>query len=93
METRTIPFICTSHVSPNTRKWLQEQGQIVAQGDEFGAIHMASTHYGWLVYCDQDDDVPNDLRRVLNHMRRKGYDYVMFDRDAKPIKELPTYDW
>jgi hypothetical protein len=49
------------------------------------------------VPCEEQEirkgEIPEDLKGVLLYARRKGCDYVMFDRDADVITELPFYDW
>ncbi|MDG5973353.1 hypothetical protein JAGODDHD_04123 [Sphingomonas paucimobilis] len=51
--------------------------------------------YNWFVYAPEDDDgeLPEDLKVCLALARQKGAFWVMFDRDAVDIEELPTYEW
>lgn len=60
--------------------------------------------YGWFVHVSTDwgfsspeeplhQDVPEDLKRVLEYAARAGADWIMFDRDGEHNDELPVYDW
>lgn len=55
--------------------------------------------YGWFVYVPEDAattetvDVPLGLRSVMHFARMRGYQWVMYDRDAPEIPDLPIYDW
>jgi hypothetical protein len=38
-------------------------------------------------------EVPEDIKGILMFARRKDCDYVMVDRDADVVTELPFYYW
>ena len=51
--------------------------------------------YGWFVYVvdDAGDELPADLTACMALARERGSFWVMFDRDAAAIEELPVHDW
>jgi hypothetical protein len=53
--------------------------------------------YGWFVYgfygFGNTDDLPTDLEAVLQYAMCCGVEWLMFDRDASTIPNLPTFDW
>jgi hypothetical protein len=52
--------------------------------------------YGWFVYVPEaagEDDLPEDLAACFAFAILKGCCWVMFDRDAAPVDELPFADW
>lgn len=94
--------LSNQHVTEATSFWLRQQGlraaQVQQDCDPFPLITMGATPYGWFIYVPtveklQEADVPTDLRSVLEYARAKGFRYLLFDRDAEPIEELPTFDW
>lgn len=90
------------HVSLATSFWLRQQGlraaQVESDADPFPAITLGATPYGWFIYVPtveklQAPDIPPDLKAVLEYAHAKGFSYLLFDRDAELIEELPTFDW
>lgn len=50
--------------------------------------------YGWFLYVvDNTDELPTDLEACLHLARSRGCFWVMLDRDAPAIIQLPTFDW
>ncbi|WP_206245703.1 DUF5983 family protein [Novosphingobium terrae] len=52
--------------------------------------------YGWFVYVPEDLDavaMPDDLRACCERARACGCPWLMFDRDAPALPELPTFVW
>lgn len=93
---------CTSHVSPEARDWLEEQGRIAAAAqtgqDEEPAIHIGRLVTGWFFYANEeplspDLGIPDDVARLMQEARKRGCEYVLLDRDAQEIDGLPTYEW
>lgn len=78
--------LSTSHVTRETA-WVLDTGKwCYVKGD-----------YGWFVHVpdpsDESEAMPDDLRWILAYAREVGCHWIMFDRDADPIDELPSYDW
>lgn len=100
MSIRQFIEISTSHVSEQTGEWLNAEGLIAADFHNnatiYAEVNMASTHFGWFLYCDEDVDAldcPDDLKAVMRWVRAQGLEYVLFDRDADQVEGLPTFDW
>lgn len=50
--------------------------------------------YGWFVHVgDSSKELSVDLAACLDFARRRGVDWVMFDRDGPQIDALPYYAW
>ena len=57
--------------------------------------------YGWLMWVPEDPDrhaadypeLPPEVLTVQRYARRHGCDYVLFDRDADTVADLPTFTW
>jgi hypothetical protein len=58
--------------------------------------------YGWLMWVPPNPDesstaaidaMPEVVLAIQRYTRGVGCDYVLFDRDADCIDELPTWDW
>jgi hypothetical protein len=57
--------------------------------------------YGWLMWVPPDPDehaadhpdLPPDVLTIQRYARRLGCDYVLFDRDAERVDDLPTWNW
>lgn len=52
---------------------------------------------GWFVCVPESradyEDVPEDLKDVINFARNKEVQWLMLDSDAAIYQELPVYDW
>lgn len=92
MTVRKFLDISTGHLRPSTR-------DAIDAGAFSITAHPHPDGYGWFIYVPTDpahfEEVeampPNDLRRVLDYARAQDCDYVLFDRDAGPIADLPWY--
>ena len=57
--------------------------------------------YGYFMHIADEDDIddeaeekyPKDIKDVLAYARKHHCQWVMFDCDAEPVHELPTYEW
>lgn len=55
--------------------------------------------YGWFMYvCDdigitEEARVPLEVRSAIHVAKREGCEWIMWDRDAPCIEELPRYEW
>lgn len=58
----------------------------------------AATAYGWFAYahddnCGEGDDrIPDEMYACMEHARRLGCDYLLFDCDSEPVDGLPVFD-
>lgn len=81
----------TGHLQESTRQWLES----VAGSNEIGQT-VASYEYGAFVSVPPDtnyhDDVPSDLREVLDFARAEYCTIVRFDADGDQHGALPFYD-
>lgn len=82
-------FDCsTAHLSEASRAYLFTLA-------EAGETMIASTPYGWFLWCtgDIDDDVPADLADIMRYACTLHAEYILFDADAPIDENLPTFDW
>ena len=100
METRSFAVISTAHIQFETSRWLHQQGEVAAEHwrhpDTRPAIHVASHVYGWLIYCDDEPanlDCPEEIKDIMRFVKKSGHDYVLLDRDADAVDDLPTWEW
>jgi len=88
-------FDCsTAHLSADTRTYLDERADATAHGDALAAW-ASRTPFGWFVYADAEPDeeeFPPDLVGIMRHARNRGAEYILFDADAPPNPDLPTFE-
>ncbi len=95
MALRTFLDTSSSHLSPGTWAWLDEQLSDAALRDPLNdaAAQVAGgkTRYGWLVYAPEGvaEGLPGDLTAILLRAREQGAEYILFDCDAPPASDLP----
>lgn len=87
--TEAMLVLSNAHLSPQTcNTWLSDyatRASVWEKGD-----------YGWFIYIVDDLDpgsLPDDLAACWNLAVEHNLPWIMFDRDAPTIKELPTYEW
>lgn len=68
--------------------------------DKMDENHMVSggsyCDVGWFMFAHDEDPngvIDPELMVVLDFVRSKGCAYVLFDRDADVIPDLPTWEW
>lgn len=87
---RNFMDLSTAHLSLATR------GLMEKVSGEFALNHwIAATPYGWFTYCDEEnaeDSIPKDLFECMTYARKHGADYILFDRDADALTDLPTFE-
>ena len=75
--------LSTGHVSAETAARLD--------AGNFGYV---KGEYGWIVPTLRlSNEVPDDLAKVMAYARDLDCSWIMFDRDADIIPDLPTFDW
>jgi len=80
--------VSTQHVTVEERDILDAQGY--SRGE-----------YGWLIWVGREKDFPipeiprpsEGLRGVIERARAVQCTYVLMDRDADTLPDLPVYDW
>lgn len=103
MTVRRFLDLSTAHLCPGTREWLDKQGLLTARSRTFHdpdvVVLLGSTPYGWFVYADEastDEEpgprVPADLWTCMAKARAEGCEYILFDADARPLVDLPTFE-
>lgn len=91
---RNFLILSTSHIKQETAEELDcaeyySGNSSVLAGGPF-------SEYGWFMYaqdCNPDGKVPSELMDVFAYANAHDCDYVLFDRDAEVIEELPTWEW
>ncbi|MGG3471642.1 hypothetical protein ABES02_29765 [Neobacillus pocheonensis] len=93
--------ISTGHISEETNKLLLDHGP----DDPLAMLPIVfyqKSGYGFFIVVPDDPEdpdmynmegVPDDLRAVLVYARENLCSWVMLDRDADFIEDLPSYDW
>lgn len=97
---RSILDISTGHVSFPSRAWLEEQSAISlayrAETDERPVATIAGFGYGWFMTAHPPEGarevIPADINRILEYARAEQCDFVVFDRDADTVDELPSFE-
>ena len=80
----------TAHLDRASRNWIDRMAW------EDKGTH-AATELGWFCYVPPDDEAfepntPPVMRAILRFARELGAAYVLFDRDAPELAELPTFE-
>jgi len=88
--------VSTAHLSNATLKWLGEQAD---SEDPNGLIVYAKSVYGFFIPIIDDDDslsednnFPDDLRKVIEFAQSQECNWIMIERDAISIPNLPIVD-
>lgn len=97
---RSILDISTGHLSFPSRDWLNEQSAISlafrTEADERPVASIAGFGYGWFLTAHPPEGarevMPDDINRILEYARAQQCDYVVFDRDADTVDELPSFE-
>lgn len=82
--------LSTAHITKATAKILEHPDEIDY------VLVKGMDDYGWMLcaeYYDENNAMPEDLKRVLDYASRLGCRFVNLDCDEAIIPELPTYEW
>ncbi len=88
--------LSTSHLTAEQREYGGRDGDRSAWGGAVVEVH----EYGFWLWVPDDpkessraseERVPRNLLAVQLYARRRGCDYVLFDRDAEVNKDLRTF--
>ncbi len=88
-------FDCsTSHLSPVTRRWLDDNAVDAATRQRVAINAPSATPFGWFVYASEPPfhGEPPDLVAVMRHARKQGAEYILFDADAPANEALPLFE-
>lgn len=87
LEMQPLLILSTSHVSETTARMLDATPVTnwPAPGGHYNG-------YGWFLYAGHDEG-PEDLRKLFDFARNNLCHYILLDRDASVVEELPVYDW
>lgn len=78
--------ISTAHIKEDTAKWLSQEDCLL--------VSYEKGEYGWIVLVPEEGEtIPQDLQQIFEVARSNGCNWVMLDRDAFTIENLPVYDW
>lgn len=90
LEIRPFLTLTTGHVSAATASMLDSTPHKTwpCLGGPYG-------EYGWFFYVHDENDgtIPDDLWRIMCWAKARDIHYILFDRDADTVDELPTYEW
>jgi len=98
---KSILDISTGHVTLPSREWLDAQAVISAAyrdeaKDEAPISTIAGFGYGWFLTANPSESalkrMPEDVKAILAYARSRRCAYVVLDRDADAIDELPSYE-
>ncbi len=93
-EVRTVIVVSTAHLTAQTAHYLDN-----TPAKEWPCVGGPYGEYGWFVYAQEEnggagpDAIPDDLFGVMTWGRKQGFDYILFDRDANRVADLPGHDW
>lgn len=99
-ETHRLAALSTAHLTDEDARSIGD-----TSAENFPFV-IAPFEEGWFFSCHGADDPEKraghgpyaegrwpSLRAVREWAAARGYDYVLLDRDADPVADLPTYDW
>ncbi len=92
METHKMFALSTGHVSKDTAEMLD------LDDDRLGVVVYPKGDYGWFIpiteYLEESErEISPDIAKVVDYALARGFTWLMFDRDANVIDDLPLYDW
>lgn len=79
--------LSTSHVSPFTREWLEENSYVA------GTPVWLNYEHGWILYVDKEEDlaIPQDLLNLLQLAGSLQCSWLRLDQDGDVYEDLPVY--
>ncbi len=88
---RLMADLSTGHLRPSTREFLTSAADDGNEGFSCGV-----TQYGWFVTVmeldeEKAEDYPEDLVAAWKYAAAIGADFILFDRDADGMTDLPYY--
>ena len=81
--------LSTAHLPP----------QLADRLSSIPGVHACSCVYGWLMWIPDPNDEPNPaqdddvLAAIQRYAQALGCSFILFDRDAEIIDDLPHWDW
>ncbi|MGE7726999.1 hypothetical protein [Bacillus cereus] len=88
--------VSTVNITEATSQWLVQQAK-KTEDNKMDLIVYEKGPYGVFIpiYTDmfKDKVVPDQLVFLVGYAVGKGCYWIMIDRDAEVIDDLPTYDW
>ncbi len=81
----TLAVISTGHIT-------QDEAQALTEG---GAqdLNGMQREEGWMLSTRRAPEGYACLSYVLGYLKAQGFDWVLFDRDAECVPDLPTFEW
>ena len=83
-----VLVLSTAHVSKETATWLD-----VAAATEMHSVTRRAGGYGWFLSVHANRWHKLDLVAVRRLAVSHGCEWILFDRDAPAIVDLPTWSW
>ena len=85
MTIRNFLDLSTGHLKPETR-------DLMLNDPGYPGVSMAN-EYGWFCYICEDNPVwDQDMKDCMAKARELGCLYILFDRDADLLDDLPYYE-
>jgi hypothetical protein len=86
--------LSTGHLKLSTRRIL-EAGGLDAPGQQLWLPRTVPHEYGWFMWADTDpgnvESFPEDIAAATRLAHRLQCEWILFDRDAAPIADVPFY--
>ena len=88
VETRTMPVISSAHLSPTTLDYMGSRHH--SKWPMGGGVF----DYGFLLYAHEEapENTPADLLPIYEWAVSHGWTYILIDRDADTVADLPQYN-
>lgn len=90
MEKHTLLVLGTGHITEATGKMLDTLplAEWPVAGGAYGEV-------GWFFYAPNENygSIPEDLWGICQFAQAQGCNYVLLDRDAEHVAELPFWEW
>jgi hypothetical protein len=91
MNIEKMLVLSTAHITEKTKDWLEQlpEAFIVYPKEEYGFFIPL-----WEgILKEKKGEIPNELHNIMVYAKKKDCDWIMLDRDAFIIDDLPLYEW
>lgn len=88
--------LSTAHLAPEVARDIDNPSSIEAQEWREALIVYPHGEYGWLIYIPDhgiDADLPPSLEACIALARAHSCSWLLLDRDAAEVSNIPTYEW
>jgi hypothetical protein len=88
--------LSTGHITQEVAQDIDNPSSIEAQEWREALIVYPHGEYGWLIYIPDeglDAELPPSLEACIALARASRCQWLLLDRDASQVTNIPTYEW